>query len=148
MRTAARMHPYQNNAWMFDGCLTSETRATLTAGRIGCRGKVPRRQSNKNGMLAQNTQSSMYPIRPGIPETERYRSPAAVITASRQNRSRRYGGEEGERTARPRVIPLCNRQSYQGVGHVYYTLYAHPNDGGNPTAYQPRGIGHQECVEK
>ena len=90
---------------------TSPTRATLTAGRIGHSGKVPRTDSRKNGMLAQKMLSSVYPICPGCPETERYKSPIAVITDSRQNRSRRYGGDEGERAMSPMVMPLCDRQS-------------------------------------
>jgi len=33
-----------------------------------------------------------------------------VITASRQNKSRRYGGDEGERAASARAIPLYDRE--------------------------------------
>ena len=91
--------------------LTSPTRATLTAGRTGCSGRVPRRDSRKNGILVQNTLSSVYPIRSGSPERERYRSPTAVTTDSRQNRSKRYGGDEGGHAASPIEIPLYDRQS-------------------------------------
>jgi hypothetical protein len=94
--------------------LTSPTRATLTAGRTGCSGKDPKRDSRKNGILAQSTLSSVYPIRSGSPERERYKSPIAVTTDSRQNRSMRYGGDEGERVASPIEIPLYDRQSKSG----------------------------------
>lgn len=124
------------------GFLTSPTRATLTAGRTGCSGKVPRRQNNENGIAAQNTLSSVYPIRSGVPETERYRSPSAVITASRQNRSRRYGGEEGERAPSPIAIPHYDRQSIRKRAYVDYTMYAHPKYGRNPRTCQPQEIGH------
>ena len=90
--------------------LTSPTRATLAAGRTGCNGKVPRRDSRRNGILAQNTLSSVYPVRPGSSKIERYKSPTAVMIDSRQNRSRMYGGDEGERAVSPIAIPLCDRQ--------------------------------------
>lgn len=89
--------------------LTSPTRATFTAGRTGCSGKVPRRDSRKNEILAQNTLRSAYPMLPGPSETERYKSPIAVMKDSRQNRSRRYGGDEGGHAASPMVIPLYDR---------------------------------------
>lgn len=90
--------------------LTSPTRATLTAGRAGCSGTLPSRVSRKNGILAQNTLSKVYPMCSGSPEIERYKSPRAVMTDSRQNRSRRYGGDEGERAVSPMETPHYDRQ--------------------------------------
>lgn len=60
-------------------------------------------------MIVQNTLISVYPIRSVGPETARYRSQTAVMKASKQKRSRRYGGEEGERAASPIAIPAYNR---------------------------------------
>jgi len=83
----------------------------LTAGRTGCSGKVPRSDSRKNEILAQNTLSTVYPICSGSPERERYKSPIAVTTDSRQKRRRRYGGDEGGRAESPIEIPAYDRQS-------------------------------------
>ena len=57
-------------------------------------------------MVIQNTLSNVYPVRSGSSEIARYRSPIAVIKASKQKRSRRYGGEEGGRAVSPIAMPL------------------------------------------
>jgi hypothetical protein len=84
----------------------------------------------------------VYPIHSGVPETERYRSPNAVTTASRQNRSRRYEGEEGERAASPNAMPLYNRQS--GSGHTLITRCMRTHI----MAETPERISHNESGTK
>jgi hypothetical protein len=126
------------------GFLTSPTRAALTAGRTGCIGKVPRRYSSKNGTPAQNTLSSVYPICSGVPERERYRSPNAVMPVSKQNRSRRYGGEDGERVASPKAMLLCNWQLRLERGRILITRCVRTQI----IAETPERISHKESGTK